>query len=50
MNEVQECPVCLSDELLISDNQETIICSECGVVKKDGIFLDKRKLELEEAV
>ncbi|MUI54217.1 nonsense-mediated mRNA decay protein NMD3 family protein [Aliivibrio fischeri] len=50
MNEVQECPVCLSNELLISDSQETIICSECGVIKKDGFFLDKQKIELEEAV
>ncbi|PQJ84714.1 MULTISPECIES: TFIIB-type zinc ribbon-containing protein [Aliivibrio] len=39
MNEINECPNCLSDELLISENQKTVICSDCGVVKKDGVWV-----------
>lgn len=39
MHELTECPKCLSDELLISDNENTVICSDCGVIKKDGTWL-----------
>lgn len=39
MNELTECPECLSDELLISDNENTVICSDCGVIKKEGKWL-----------
>ncbi|MBB1315134.1 MULTISPECIES: hypothetical protein [Aliivibrio] len=37
MDHIDECPKCYSHELLISDNAQTIICSECGVIKKEGI-------------
>lgn len=50
MNNIQACPVCSSEELLIADDQRTIICSECGVIKKNGVYLDKRKEEIEEVV
>ncbi|MDD9157890.1 nonsense-mediated mRNA decay protein NMD3 family protein [Aliivibrio sp. S4TY2] len=39
MNELIECPKCHSDELLISDSETTVLCSECGVIKRDGVWL-----------
>lgn len=47
MNELTECPKCLSDELLISDNENTVICSDCGVIKKDGVWLITQELKIE---
>ncbi|WP_122033494.1 nonsense-mediated mRNA decay protein NMD3 family protein [Aliivibrio sp. EL58] len=47
MNELTECPKCLSDELLISDNENTVICSDCGVIKKDGAWLIAKELKTE---
>ena len=47
MNELTECPKCLSDELLISDNENTVICSDCGVIKKDGAWLIAQELKTE---
>nr|VVV06307.1 hypothetical protein AW0309160_03792 [Aliivibrio wodanis] len=47
MYELKECPCCLSDELLVSDNEETVICSECGVIKRNGTWLiiEEKKLK-----
>ncbi|MGF1808027.1 hypothetical protein L4C31_22580, partial [Aliivibrio sifiae] len=50
MNEINECPNCLSDELLISENQKTVICSDCGVVKKDGMWLVIKSPQSEAAI
>lgn len=50
MNELTECPKCLSDELLISDYENTVICSECGVIKKDGAWLMTQALQTEVTV
>lgn len=46
MKELTECPECLSDELLISDNENTVICSDCGVIKKDGMWLITQELKI----
>ena len=46
MKELTECPKCLSDELLISDNENTVICSDCGVIKKDGMWLITQELKI----
>ena len=46
MNELTECPKCLSDELLISDNENTVLCSDCGVIKKMGCGLLLKSLIL----
>lgn len=47
MNELTECPKCLSDELLISDNENTVICSDCGVIKKDGMWFIAQEPKIE---
>lgn len=47
MNELTECPKCLSDELLISDNENTVICSGCGVIKKDGMWFIAQEPKIE---
>lgn len=49
MNELLECPDCLSDELLISDNEDTVICSDCGVIKKNGMWLTMKEHQIEAA-
>ena len=50
MNERTECPDCLSDELLISDNEHTVICSNCRIIKKDGVWLVVKEPQSEAAI